>query len=185
MVLPGLGASFGMVNLPQILPNGTFVVPPYNIMVVEIWGAAAGGNGTGATSGAAGGFTQFDIVITGSGTFLMQANGGAGAGGVTGGDVNTASNSSGTGNGASAPGNGGTGGGAAQNGGTPGGGGGSAIGISTGGGSSGGYSKKTFIFGAPGSPLVGDHGSSIPGSGGAGGTGAGNGGDGRVQVTIG
>jgi hypothetical protein len=185
----------------------SFTVPFFpGELVVEVWGAGAGGRANGGAPFNAGGTSSFgSVVATGgaAGTSLDQS--GSAGGVASGGDINTpgqagadgyttgGSNGNHGGKGGDAP-NGGAGGPASQNvvgisGDSPGGGGAGgcstlASGLYGGGGGSGAYSKKTY---APGSIPVGSTVAVQVGAGGPGQVGTfntgGRGADGRVKIS--
>jgi len=219
-ILVGVGASYGLA-LAFILPviastipllgvgkapscvvpavttfnsgSGTFDVPCYNTLIVEVWGGGASGatRTASAVCTASGNNTGDNGSASSVSTLSLTANGGSGSvatstggtgGTASGGDVNTTGGNGGNYNNAGSPsgvggnspngGNGGASVGPAPNGNfvnglagnAPGGGGsggarrddGLAINCGASGGGAGGYTKKTFTFGAGGAPLVGD-----------------------------
>src|SRR3989344_5295548 len=144
--------------------SGTFTVPSYGSLTVDVWGAGASG-GSIISSGNAGNASYFDVITAGGGRGGTPSRSGAsgGVGGTaTGGDVNLDGNSGQSG---SVPGRGGVGGAAPGGGGggsagvpnactggsgaIPGGGGGGSCDIlkggrGAGGGGSGAYAQKTY-----------------------------------------
>lgn len=155
-----------------------FLVPEYNVLIIDLWGAGA--SGAGNTPGAANfaGLAGGDTTISSLSLIAGGSPGGAVAltptagGTAAGGDTNTSGNQA-TGGGAvagvggNAPGPGGGAGGAgAVSAGAPNGSAGSAPGAGGGGsynngsgtpcyvgGSSGAYLRKTYVPGAPGAPV--------------------------------
>lgn len=156
--------QFAFAGSQTFTSSGTFTVPAYGTLTVEVWGGGGGGGGVGYTS-------DYGIVVGGTGgssSFMsMTAHGGGGGydscyssgdpycpavgGTATGGDVNTDGGVNDTYVGGTSP-NGGSGGpsvqygnlicGSAANGFVPGGGGAGCY--AGGGGGGGGYAQKTY-----------------------------------------
>jgi hypothetical protein len=184
--------------------SGTFVVPAYTTLTVQMWGGGGGGAGdVGGTQGAVGGTSTFSTLSAGGGlsgfpgvsTTGFGGTGGAASGGTTNTGGNTGANSvaDSGGAGGAAPGNGG-GGGATINvaahgnvGQTPGGGGGGGYNDANtfggGGGGSGAYASRTY---SPGELPVDSQVLVTIGAGGAGGNGTwlgGNGARGELRIS--
>lgn len=187
-----LGAAPGSQTFTE---DGSFTVPSYNSLIVEMWGGGRGGNGNTCGAGTVSGANGTES------TFAALTAGGPSA--SSGGDINTpgvngdvGSGSTG-GDGGDAPNGGGTGGSGStsngSNGNIPAGGGGGGGKSLCGedpdagpesGGKSGGYVKKTY---SPGDLTVDSSISVTVGQGGAGGVGndksGGNGARGEVRVS--
>lgn len=125
----------------------TFVVPAYNTLTVQVWGAGGGGGGVGDenqmnATGSAGGASSFNGTVVGNGGLGGRGYGSAGSGGgaggsASGGDTNL---TGGTGGNAGNPCAGSSGGASASGGWGAGG----AGACASGGGGAGGYSTKTY-----------------------------------------
>lgn len=180
--------------------SGTFNVPAYNTLTVQVWGAGGGGGGWryGAYSyaGNPGGASSFnsDIIANGGGGgFSAGGAGGTASGGTTNtvggtGIVGTMGNCN-SGVGGASP-NGGAGGATAgASGGAPGGGGASGcyINFMLSGGGGGGYSSKTYTAGQLSGTVTVVVGAGGVGGGEAGAAGwpslGGTGGNGRVYIS--
>lgn len=168
-VIVGTSATTGVTTVTTPTASANFVVQPYNTLVVEHWGAGGSGAATGAGN-AGGASASSTLGLTAGGGGAGPASGTSVAGTASGGDTNT-SGSVGSASGAALTagfGGAGANGGAQRAGPTaantggnagnaPGGGGSGVTGLSTsaGGGAGGAYCKKTYLAGAPGSPVVG------------------------------
>jgi alpha-tubulin suppressor-like RCC1 family protein len=160
----GVSDNWSVTTKPAVVPgsqtfnsSGSFVVPAYNNLTVQVWGA--GGGGRGYTSGGNGGYSHFNGIYAygGNGGTTSPGSGGTASGGTTN-QTGGAGNFIKGGDGAS----GGSGGAAGaayspgQGGSAPGGGGGGGSYIDwntfnssyLAGGGGGGYASRTYSAGA-------------------------------------